>query len=383
MIAAALIVASACLGFDPADAAEVPELFIGDPAPAITVQEFIKGEPVKAFEKDKVYVLEFWATWCQPCLKSMPHLSQLQEKHKDATFIAVNVMDEDVEAVREFVKDMDDRMAFRVAFDVPGEGQTPEGEPASGKMAAAWLDASYRPGTIPWTFIVDGQGRVAWIGNPLRLDEPLAAVLDGSWDIEAQAKEFRGEVALAKFDQNLNAAFADGDAVAVRGMVDEFIKDFPERENSVATLKLIGLLSAEGKAADAEAYTSRLIDEVLHDEWQNLSELAGILIASGEDTEHLPPDLRPGPSTKPLQALALKAASRAAKLAAKEGAAFEASARDMLARVYFVQDDVTKALEEQETAIGLTRGTQLEGEPTMIERLRTYREAAGKTESPK
>src|SRR5260221_10369818 len=44
------------------------DLSVGDPAPKLEVKEFVKGSPVKSFEKGKNYVVEFWATWCRPCL---------------------------------------------------------------------------------------------------------------------------------------------------------------------------------------------------------------------------------------------------------------------------------------------------------------------------
>ena len=59
-----------------------PSLNIGDPAPPLRIREWIKGEPVQGFEKGHVYILEFWATWCRPCIAAMPHLSALAEKRK-------------------------------------------------------------------------------------------------------------------------------------------------------------------------------------------------------------------------------------------------------------------------------------------------------------
>lgn len=60
-----------------------PSLAVGDPAPPLRVEAFLKGEPIAAFEPGKVYVIEFWATWCAPCIEQMPHLSALQTLYAD------------------------------------------------------------------------------------------------------------------------------------------------------------------------------------------------------------------------------------------------------------------------------------------------------------
>jgi hypothetical protein len=46
-----------------ATAQDQPSLGVGDPVPAIDIEHFFKGKEVDAFSKERIYVLEFWATW--------------------------------------------------------------------------------------------------------------------------------------------------------------------------------------------------------------------------------------------------------------------------------------------------------------------------------
>jgi thiol-disulfide isomerase/thioredoxin len=68
----------------------------GDPAPQLYLPHIgPNGDFTTAFdlskEKGKVVVLDFWATWCNPCLKSMPHLDRLQRSHPEIAVIAINI----------------------------------------------------------------------------------------------------------------------------------------------------------------------------------------------------------------------------------------------------------------------------------------------------
>ncbi|RVK26189.1 TlpA disulfide reductase family protein, partial [Sinorhizobium meliloti] len=60
-------------------------------APALEVQDWVRGRPLANFEPGKVYVVDFWATWCGPCVSAMPDLMLLQEKYRDSGLEVVGV----------------------------------------------------------------------------------------------------------------------------------------------------------------------------------------------------------------------------------------------------------------------------------------------------
>jgi thiol-disulfide isomerase/thioredoxin len=160
-----------------------PPLFnFGDPAPPLRVREWIKGAPVKNFEKGRVYVVEFWATWCKPCIAAMPHLSALAHEYRDkVTVVAIDIYEQkttSAERVKAFVDRMGDRMDFHVAAE------------DTNFTVHDWLETSgEKDEGIPRTFVVDAQGRVAWIGRPKDLDTVLHKIVNNTWDIkEASSK---------------------------------------------------------------------------------------------------------------------------------------------------------------------------------------------------
>jgi len=75
------------------------------PMPEITLKDFdgkrVTGEQLKG----NILVLDFWATWCGPCIKEIPALNQLQEKYagKGVKVIAVTMASGSVEEVKPFV----------------------------------------------------------------------------------------------------------------------------------------------------------------------------------------------------------------------------------------------------------------------------------------
>src|SRR5262245_27483265 len=70
-------------------------LKIGDTAPHFKVQEWVRGTPLTQFEKGKVYVLDYWATWCGGCIVSFPKISAIAEKYKDKViFVSIDTYEE-------------------------------------------------------------------------------------------------------------------------------------------------------------------------------------------------------------------------------------------------------------------------------------------------
>ncbi len=162
-----------------------PSLNIGDAAPALRVQGWVKGEPVERFEKGRVYVLEFWATWCRPCIAAMPHLSALAGEYKDkVTVLGIDVYQSktlSLGKIRAFVDNMGSRMDFRVAAE------------DSDLMVRGWLmDTGEKMHGIPRTMVVDGEGRLAWMGYPTELEEVLPRIVDNTWDLK-EARATRNE----------------------------------------------------------------------------------------------------------------------------------------------------------------------------------------------
>jgi thiol-disulfide isomerase/thioredoxin len=153
------------------------QLGIGDNAPSLHYLQWIKGTPVDHFEKGKVYVVEFGATWCTPCNKAIPHLTDIAKKYKDKVQVVGMFVSEFndrpkdsihpgyIETVKKYVDKQGDRMQYPSGVD-----------DVKGTMVKTWLEPAGREG-IPATFVIDKNGKIAWIGaNPLLLDSIVNTV---------------------------------------------------------------------------------------------------------------------------------------------------------------------------------------------------------------
>lgn len=184
--ALAILSAVAVSAVASAQSALPPALHVGDKAPGLPIAGVVKGEK-PGNVKGKTYVVEFWATWCGPCIASMPHLSDMADKYKGkVNFYSVNTWDfngktpgakEEVadhnKRVEEWVTKNTDKMRYNIVLDDQKD-----------TISTNWMFAAGRYG-IPCAFIVNEEGTIAWVGHPMQMEEPLEKISSKTWDLEA------------------------------------------------------------------------------------------------------------------------------------------------------------------------------------------------------
>ncbi len=285
------------------------ELNPGDPAPELKVGKYLKGEPVARFEPGRVYVVEFWATWCGPCVAGVPKLTELQKKYPDITVIAVGVWETAADGGAEFVRGKGDAIGYRVATD-----SVPAGKDAqSGHMAEAWLGAAGLS-SIPAAFVVGKTGRVDWIGHPDTLADAVPLARAGKLDTDANRKALAAKRKKDKdywdFRAAALAAVKAKDAARLRGVYAGYFAAYPDAEGSGKCCMRVAELLKVGEEKEAVEYGERCVETLIKDSDGQLQLLA-LYAADAMSRE---------PVTNPVRGrLALKALDRADALSKPDG----------------------------------------------------------------
>lgn len=122
----------------------------GDPAADFTVIG-PQGQSIRLSDyRGKVVVLDFWATWCGPCIEAMPELSALAESRKDDGLVVLSICVADTrDNYDDWVRRHGEKFAFLTAHD-------PVGKPLRDSM----FSSTYGVSMLPAIFVVDRQGQL-------------------------------------------------------------------------------------------------------------------------------------------------------------------------------------------------------------------------------
>jgi peroxiredoxin len=120
----------------------------------------LDGKPLSiANYKGKVVLIDFWATWCPPCVGELPNVIKTYEKHHKDGFEIIGIsLDQSDAKLKSFIKDK--HVTWQQYFD--GEGWSNK------------LSTKYGVTSIPATYLLDGEGKI--LGKDLRAEELEKAV---------------------------------------------------------------------------------------------------------------------------------------------------------------------------------------------------------------
>jgi thiol-disulfide isomerase/thioredoxin len=126
--------------------------------PPIVVEEWLTPAPDA---RDKVVIVDFWATWCGPCIAAIPHMNALQQAFPGEALV-IGISNEPVEKVRGWL---------------PGKGiQYTIGVDTRQRMGGVVQNR-----TIPYAIVYSPDGVIRWQGHPnLLTEEDLRAIVEAS-----------------------------------------------------------------------------------------------------------------------------------------------------------------------------------------------------------
>lgn len=149
-----------------ATTSSVSKTDVGSVMPEYTALNLDGSKFDLAAKRDKVVLLNLWATWCAPCRSEIPELQKLHEQYgaRGLEVIGVSVDESDAAAVKSFVADQK-KMAYPIVLDPDGK-------------IANLLDTS----VLPTSIVVDRSGKIVWkrYGAIMEGDAELKKVIESA-----------------------------------------------------------------------------------------------------------------------------------------------------------------------------------------------------------
>lgn len=328
-------------------------LKLGDAAPTLSTVEWIKGQPIPEWKSGHVYVLDFWATWCGPCIASIPHITELQKKYADQNVHVIGVAiwpRPGMKPTAGYVESRGEEMAYTIAEDIDG------------KMAEAFMESTSSNG-IPTAMVIDKQGKLAWIGHPMAgLDAVVERVVSGSYSVDEEMQRVKAQEVERAKAQSLIRQFQDAQANSdwdnLIVVADKLLAMDASRYGQAGLAKYYVTLIEKKDPAKAAMVGRELVDGAFGKTPYGLNALAWLIA----DEEMIPDEQRD-------LDLALAAATKASELTKQS----EPDILDTLALVHFKRGDVAAAVATQRKAVDLVDDEDAKEE--LREKLEEYQNA--------
>ncbi|MGB1930586.1 MAG: redoxin domain-containing protein [Mariniblastus sp.] len=369
------------VGIQPSSAQEAdasPNFTIGSKAPDLDIEFWISDRngllpQTSKIEDGNIYVIEFWATWCGPCIAAMPHISELQDKHSSDNVQIISISDEDLDTVTKFLE-------RPVAGDSTGRTY---GELTNNYSLTIdpdksvfndYFAAAKRTG-IPCAFLIGKTGLVEWIGHPMRLDQPLEKVVSGEWDRKAFAVQFKKQEEARKRQMMLNLAMRSvgeqmrsGNPEKALQLMDELIDDEQFKSNKKQlTMARMGILISSNRAEAANEL--KIFTNENKNDPMALNSIAWSIYEKHEKS---------GDVSAAVLEQAKKTAEAAVKAAPDNGAILDTLAHF----IYVVDENLDKAIEMQQKAVD-NGGAQREELLTFLKQLKEEKKTGKKQKKSK
>lgn len=147
-----LLILPVAVGFEAPPKLNKPQ--VGAPAPKLGLEKLLQAPKDAEVDwdalKGQVVVLEFWATWCGPCVGAIPHLNELAKEFEDKPVRFISVTDEKEAVIKKFLKKRSMRAWIGLDTDKS-------------------MHRAYGIRGIPTTFLVDKDGKIAAVTSPTQV----------------------------------------------------------------------------------------------------------------------------------------------------------------------------------------------------------------------